>query len=75
MKLYQVETDEQRRHVRELFWEYLQWGNDNVTREFGLNFDVAALLEDDMQTLAKFLPPDGRLLLAEVDGQIAGWPA
>src|SRR5262245_29077297 len=72
MKLYPVETNEHKQHVRKIFWEYLQWANQNVNEVFNVNFDIAAMLEDDMQTLGKFLPPDGRLLLGEVDAQIAG---
>ena len=72
MELYQIETSEHRQHVRELFWEYLQCANHHVNEEFSVNFDIAAMLEDDMQTLAKFMPPYGRLLLAEFDEQIAG---
>ncbi|RPJ02576.1 MAG: GNAT family N-acetyltransferase [Chloroflexi bacterium] len=72
MEIYQVESSEHKQHVRELFWEYLQWANQKVNETFHVNFDIAAMLEDDMQTLAKFLPPDGRLLLGEIDEQIAG---
>jgi GNAT superfamily N-acetyltransferase len=72
MEIFQVETSEHKQHVHELFWEYLQWANQNVNETFNVNFDIAAMLENDMQTLAKFLPPNGRLLLAEVDEQVAG---
>jgi GNAT superfamily N-acetyltransferase len=72
VEIFQVETSEHKQHVRELFWEYLQWANQNVNETFNVNFDIAAMLENDMQTLAKFLPPNGRLLLAEVDEQVAG---
>jgi GNAT superfamily N-acetyltransferase len=72
MLIYQVETSEHKQQVRELFWEYLQWANQNVNQTFGVNFDIAAMLEDDMQTLSKFLPPNGRLLLGEVDEQVVG---
>jgi len=72
MKLYQMETSEHKQQLREIFWEYLQWANRNVNEAFNVNFDIAAILEDDMQTIAKFLPPQGRLLLGEIDEQIAG---
>lgn len=54
--------------VRDLFWEYLQWANGMVNDEFKVNFDIAAMLEQDMQTLDKFAPPLGRIVLA-VDGK------
>jgi GNAT superfamily N-acetyltransferase len=53
-----------------LFWEYLQWANGRVNEEFGVSFDFQAVLEDDMEKLHIFLPPDGRLLLA-VEGSTA----
>ena len=53
--------------VRDVFWEYLQWAVGNVNREFNGTFDIAALLEHDMDKLHKFMPPSGQLLLA-MDG-------
>jgi GNAT superfamily N-acetyltransferase len=50
--------------VRELFWEYLQWANGRVHDEFEVDFDVASMLEEDMRTLDKYAPPDGRIVLA-----------
>ena len=58
--------------IRELFWEYLQWANKNVEESFGVSFDIAAMLEDDMNTLDKFMPPKGRLLLGYLDAQPMG---
>lgn len=72
MVIYQVDLSVHKQQVQELFWEYLQWANQKVNETFQVNFDIEALLEGDLQTLAKFLPPDGRLFLGEVDGQIAG---
>jgi GNAT superfamily N-acetyltransferase len=51
-------------HIRELFWEYLQWANAKVNENFSVKFDIAAMLEADMEDLEKFMPPKGRLLLA-----------
>ncbi len=72
LRVFQAETDEHTGDVRALFWEYLQWANAMVNREFGVTFDIETMLEQDMRTLAKFTPPHGRLLLAEYDNQIAG---
>ena len=58
--------------IRELFWEYLQWANVRLNVEYGINLDIAAMLQQDMVKLAKFLPPCGRLLLGRYDGQMAG---
>jgi GNAT superfamily N-acetyltransferase len=58
--------------IHELFWEYLQWANARLNVEFGVDFDIAEMLEQDMVELGKFLPPNGRLLLGRCDGQLAG---
>lgn len=75
MRIYQVTSNERRQQVRELFWEYLQWANRHVHDSIGVSFEIEAWLENDMQTLARFHRPDGRLLLGEVDGKIAGHAA
>lgn len=58
--------------VRDLFFEYLEWGNGMNTQQFGLTIDVAALVEKNMTELDVFMPPSGRLLLARVDQAVAG---
>jgi GNAT superfamily N-acetyltransferase len=58
--------------IRELFWEYLQWANARVQEEFKVSFDIATMLEGDMQDLDKFMPPTGRLLLGYVGEDLAG---
>ena len=72
MRIGQVQNEEDRVHVRELFWEYLEWANGRVNEEFGVNFDIEAMLEEDMAKLDIFLPPEGRLLLATEEAQAAG---
>ncbi len=72
LRIYQVETDEDKNHVRDLFWEYLQWANSNVNKEFGVDFDIETILEQDMLELEKFYPPYGRLLLADHENKVAG---
>lgn len=64
--------DQHTQSVRELFWEYLQWANAKVQVNFGVSFDIAAMLEDDMNTLDKFMPPKGRLLLGYVEDEPMG---
>ena len=58
--------------IRELFSEYLQWANAKVEEEFGVSFDIARMLEEDMNTLDKFMPPKGRLLLGYVEDRPMG---
>ena len=69
---HQVETAEDRRHVRELYGEYLAYMQEVLGREFGFELEVESYLEQDMAQLGKLLPPQGRLLLVESDGAIAG---
>jgi len=64
--------EEHTQPIRELFWEYLQWANAKVEENFGVSFDIASMLEDDMNTLDKFMPPKGRLLLGYVEDQPMG---
>jgi GNAT superfamily N-acetyltransferase len=72
LRIYQAETEEDKSNVRDLFWEYLRWANSKINAEFGVNFDIKSMLEQDMLELDKFSPPNGRLLLAEYENQVAG---
>jgi ribosomal protein S18 acetylase RimI-like enzyme len=58
--------------IRGLFTEYLTWGNARLREEFKVEFDTTAMVDGDMQTLDKFMPPKGRLLLAYAEGQPVG---
>lgn len=68
----QARTKEDLSDVRELFWEYLQWANTRVNEEFGVDFDIGAMLEDDMNQLDIYFPPDGRLILGFEESKPAG---
>ena len=72
LKILQVETDEHRSDVRELFWENLSSTNLMIIHEFGISSDVSAILEQDMAKVQQFAPPQGRLLLGEYETKIAG---
>lgn len=66
------ETDDHRRQIGELLWEYLVWLNAQLERELAINLDIHQMLEDDMARLHQFAPPHGRLLLAYAQGALAG---
>jgi GNAT superfamily N-acetyltransferase len=70
--IHQATTENDRSHVQELFLEYLQWANERLNKEFGIDFDIESMVEGDMAHLEIFLPPDGRLLLATVASQAVG---
>lgn len=75
LEIVQVETEVQLQQVRDLIQEYTTW-DLGVTRQFGLDV-VEALVDfhykDTEDYLpGEFVPPEGRLLLALVQGQAAG---
>lgn len=73
MKIYQVADEDAHKHtLREIWWEYLQWANREFQTHFDITFDIETILRNDMLTLGKFMPPQGRLLLTEVDGEVLG---
>jgi GNAT superfamily N-acetyltransferase len=72
IKTHQVETEQDKKHVRELFLEYLHWANDRLNEEYGIDFEIESMVERDMAELEIFLPPHGRLLLATEDSQVVG---
>lgn len=75
MKLYQLQTDKQKKHVQELFLEYYTWAVARNKEEYGLVFDAGgpqAMVEGYMKSIDEFLPPSGGLILAYIDEQPAG---
>jgi GNAT superfamily N-acetyltransferase len=58
--------------VRRLWLEYLTWGNDGLESRFGFRLPVEGAVEEDVATIAKFQPPEGRLLVAFEHGEPVG---
>jgi GNAT superfamily N-acetyltransferase len=58
--------------VARLWLEYLTWGNDGLESRYGFRLPVREAVEHDLATVAKFQPPDGRLLLAFEDEVAVG---
>ena len=54
--------------VANLWRDYLQWGNDGLERRYGFRLPVEGAVQADLESIPKFQPPHGRLLLAFVDG-------
>jgi GNAT superfamily N-acetyltransferase len=50
--------------VERLWIEYLTWGNDGLEERHGFRLPVRETVDHDLRSIAKFGPPDGRLLLA-----------
>lgn len=58
--------------VERLWIAYLSWGNDELEGRYGFRLPVEEAVEHDLRTIAKFQPPDGRLLLAFDDDEAFG---
>jgi GNAT superfamily N-acetyltransferase len=74
-KMIQIIRANKEQHVqvmRELFQEYLEWGNTKLYEEFGAIFDIPELVESTMQHVDDFMPPKGCLLFGYVDDQPMG---
>jgi hypothetical protein len=41
VKVYQFESNEDRVHIRRLFWEYLQWANTRLNEEYSANRELS----------------------------------
>ena len=51
-------------HIERLWLEYLTWGNDQNEVHHGFRLPVRETVDHDLEAIAQFQPPGGRLLLA-----------
>jgi GNAT superfamily N-acetyltransferase len=59
--------------IRQLWTNYLSWGNDKMQLLYGVHpHNPEETVQQDIENIDKFLPPDGRLMLAFVDGNACG---
>lgn len=72
MNSIQVATEAHKHQVRELFRENFSSTRLLIIRDFGIDLDVSTVLEQEMAKLQQFAPPEGRLLLAIYESEIAG---
>ncbi|MDX1417472.1 MAG: GNAT family N-acetyltransferase [Candidatus Promineifilaceae bacterium] len=75
MLLIPVTNGEYRPEIRALFLEYISWIIDEANKRWDFGWspqDVERYVADDMQTLDRLLPPNGRCYLAQVDGEFVG---
>lgn len=68
----QVESEEEKGQAGALITEYLEWLNERIQREYGMAFDVAAMVRSDLADRRKFHPPHGRFYLAQYGEEVAG---
>ncbi|MEH2269619.1 MAG: GNAT family N-acetyltransferase [Nostoc sp.] len=72
LKIIQIETDEHKSHIQELFWEYFNETKLIFSNQFSINLDVNTFFEQYMTQINEFLPPSGRLLLGQSEAKIVG---
>jgi ribosomal protein S18 acetylase RimI-like enzyme len=75
MNIYQFEASGDKTALGALMKEYLVWVIDMMRSEYGYDISEAiidSVIENDLQTIEKFLPPAGFILLAEIDNKLAG---
>ena len=59
--------------VKQLWTDYLTWGNDNMQMLYGVHpHNPKEAVEQDIEMIDKFLPPNGRLMLAFIDNKACG---
>jgi GNAT superfamily N-acetyltransferase len=59
--------------VRRLWIDYLTWGNDNMQMLYGVHpHNPKEQVEQDIKMIDKFLPPNGRLMIAFTDNKACG---
>lgn len=66
-----AEPGDSREYVEELFREYLTWANSRASSEFGVSFNINNVLNQDLNKLNQFMPPEGCLLLGKYEMRIA----
>ena len=72
MTIVPVTSEVHKSNARELIAEYLHWIAEGARREYGLGFDVAAMIESDLSDREKFHPPHGRFYLVQDGEAFAG---
>jgi GNAT superfamily N-acetyltransferase len=72
LEIIQVETDQHKSHIHQLFWEYFNETKLIFSHQFGINLDVNTFFEQYMTQLHEFIPPSGCLLLGQYEAKIAG---
>lgn len=67
-----VEGEESSGIALEFFREHLSDVFARVRENYGIAYDVEATIKHEREELSKFMPPEGRLLIARGDGRPVG---
>ena len=59
--------------IKKLWTDYLTWGNDKMQMLYGVHpHNPEEAVKEDIKKIDKFLPPNGRLMLAFIDKNACG---
>lgn len=59
--------------IKQLWTDYLTWGNDEMQLLYGIHpHNPTEAVKDDIKKIDKFLPPNGRLILAFINEKACG---
>lgn len=72
MLLKPVINGQYRTEMQTLFSEYIGWVVAEANQGWGLNLDAQEIVEADIATLDRLLPPNGGFYLAHMNGELAG---
>lgn len=60
-------------NIKQLWTDYLTWGNNKMQMLYGVHpHNPEVQVAEDIKMIEKFLPPNGRLILAFIDGNACG---
>jgi GNAT superfamily N-acetyltransferase len=72
VQLIQVDEPVTRNAARSLVTEYLQWVANTAASNYGLSFDVEAMVHSDLDDKEKFFSPNGRFYVLRHQGEFVG---
>lgn len=72
IELLAVDDSPTRDAARSLITEYLQWIASSAAANYGLSFDIDAMVASDLEDRSKFYPPSGRFYVVRHEGAYAG---
>ena len=72
IEFHQVKSQQHKALAGALIGEYLDYLNVKIQHDYGLKFDVEAMVNSDLSDETKFSPPNGRFYLVNFNSQTAG---
>ena len=73
IEIREVKLPDDIKFVHQLWIDYLTWGNDKMQMLYGVHpHNPKETVEEDIKMIDKFMPPNGRLMLAFIEGNACG---